>query len=298
MLRAMRRLNRKWGIAMATALIGAAPAAPVSPPVEGKLLTFQRSTAPGSVNAPLVSGARFTAMDLLKRVFTDLDDRGRYRTIAPVRPVPNAVAPEMGAGYQQAKGEPALEMLGPTYAVVTQGNRAIGFVLGGGVLVADWLLPVPAGGQALYVQTDPAGTPVIDQAFAVAEGEAAALVYESHLNAGENFQSFSLYAQSFSGLRQVYAGPFLYSVTRPATGKCSAPFHRQTLDSFRPLASKHGGHADIAVMVTESVECEIGDAQPISVRKYPFTLVWNVRARRYVGGSPALDRINKARMGQ
>lgn len=283
---------------MALALIGAAPPAPISPPVQGKVLTFERSTAPGSVNAPLVSGARFTAMDLLRRVFTDLDDRGRYRMIAPVRPVPNAVAPEMGAGYQQAKGEPALEMQAPTHAVVRQGNHAIGFVLGGGVLVADWLLPGPAGGQALYVQTDPGGTPVIDQAFAVAEGEAVALVYELHLNAGENFQSFSLYAQSFSRLRQVYDGPFLYSVTRPASGKCAAPFHRQTLDSFRPLASRHGGHADIAVVVTELVECAIGDAQPMSVRKYSFTLVWNVRAKRYVGGSPALERINRARMRQ
>lgn len=294
----MSSLNRKWGIAMAVALAGAAPPASVSPPVEGKVLTFQRSPAPGSVNAPLVDGARFTAMDLLKRVFVDLDDRGRYRTIAPVKPVPNAVAPEMGAGYQQAKGEPALEMQGPTYAVVRQGNRAIGFVLGDGVLVADWLLPVPAGGQALYVQTDPGATPVIDQAFAVADGEAVALVYESHLNAGENFQSFSLYAQSFSGLRQVYDGLFLYSVTRPASGKCAAPFHRQTLESFRPLATRHGGNADIAVMVTESVECAIGDAQPMAVRKFPFTLVWNARARKYVGGSPALERLNRARMRQ
>lgn len=281
---------------MALALIGAAPAAPVSPPVEGKVLSFERSSAAGSVNAPLVAGARFTAMDLLRRVFTDLDDSGHYRTIAPVRPVPNAVAPEMGAGYQSQPSEPALEMRPPTYAVVRQGRHAIGFVLGGSVLVADWLLPVPAGGRALFVGTDPGGSPSIDRAFAVAEGEAVALVRNGHTNAGEDFQSFSLYAQNFSGLRQVYPDLFLYSVTVPGSGKCAAPFHRQTLNTFRPLASRHGGHADIAVSVTEAVECNIGDARPVSVRKFPFTLAWN--GRHYVGSSPALDRINRGRMGQ
>lgn len=281
---------------MAAALAGAAPLAPVSPPVQGQLLTFEKSAAPGSVDAPLVSGARFTARDLLMRVFTDLDEGGRYRTIAPVEPVENAVTPETGAGYQGAKSEPALEMPPPTYAVVREGRHAIGFVLGAGVLVADWLLPVPAGGGAIYVHTDPGGDPVIDRAFAVADGEAAALVLNSHLNAGENFQFYSLFAQSFSGLRQVHSGVFLYSFTESGSGKCESRFHRQKLDSYRPLATRHGGHADIAVVVSEAVECNGDDAHPVSVRKFPFTLVWNPRTRTYAGSSPALDRLNGSRI--
>ena len=182
------------------ALIAAASPAPPPPPVEGKVLSFEPASNPGSIGAPLVSGARFTAMDLLRRVFPDLDDQGHYRTIEPVRPVDGATAPEMGAGYAQEKGDPSLTMQPPSSAVVRDGRHAIGFVLGGGVLVADWLLPAPAGGGALFVQIDPGGQPVIERAFAIRKGEAAALVSNAHFNAGEGFESYRLYAQGFSGL--------------------------------------------------------------------------------------------------
>lgn len=281
---------------MAAALIGAAPPAPAPSIVEGDVLSFDGTSDPGSVGAPLVSGARFTAMDLLKRVFTDLDKTGHYRTISPVKPVDNAVAPEMGAGYAQESSEPALEMQPPTYAVVRQGNHAIGFVLGGGVLVSDWLLPVPASGGAMYVQTDPGSTPTIERAFAVAEGEAVALVLNSHNNAGENFEFHSLFSQSFSGLRQVHSGIFLYSFTETGSGRCASRFHRQKLDRFQPLPARAGGHANIAVTVSEAIECNGDFKHPVSVRKFPFTLIWNARTRRYVGGSPALDQLNRSRI--
>ncbi len=291
----MKVQMRNRALLSALLLTTAAAPAPVSPPVEGKVLVFEPATNPGSVSAPLIREARITAIDLLRRVFPDLDNKGQYRTIAPVRPVAGATAPEMGAGYAQANGEPSLTMQPPTSAVVRGGRHAIAFVLGAGVLVSDWLLPAPAAGGALFVQIDPGDEPVIERAFPLREGEAAALVSNSHWNPGERVESYRLYAQGFSGLRQVYGGPSLYSYFKP-DAQCENLDIRQSLTGIRPLAIRHGGYADIAMEVTESAGCTNNEDADSKLRKFHFTLTWDARAKRYRGGSPALERINKLRL--
>jgi hypothetical protein len=259
------------------------------------VLVFEPATNAASVNAPLIGEARITAMQLLRRVFPDLDDQGKYRTIAPVRPVAAATTPEMGAGYAQERGEPALAMQPPTSVVVRSGRHAVAFVLGAGVLVSDWLQPAPAVGGALFVQIDPGGEPVIERAFPIGEGEAAALVSNSHWDSGEGFESYRLYAQGFAGLRQVYDGTSLYSYFKPDP-QCENLDIRQTLTGIRPLATRHGGYADIAMVVTESTGCTNNEDADPKLRKFAFTLIWDARAKRYRGGSPLLDRINRLRL--
>jgi hypothetical protein len=277
-------------------LLAAVSTAEASAPavVTGDVALFGPASAPGSVNTPFVADARFTPMDLLRRVFPDLDNDGHYRKLLPVKVVSNATMPEIGAGYTQDPADPPLTMLSPSMAVVRDEHHAIGFVLGAGVLVSDWLLPVPAVGEAMFVQTDPGSDPSIDRAFAIGDGMAAALVVNEHHSAGEGFNSYALYAQGFDGLRQVYEGPLLYSFTR-STSACPNQSVIQSLEAH-PLATRHGGHADIAMIVTESTECTGAATAVPRPRLFRITITWNARAKRYRGGSPALERLNGDRL--
>ena len=48
--------------------------------------------------------------------------------------------------------------------------------------------------------------------------------------------------------------------------------------------------------VTESTGCTNNEDASAKIRKFPFTLIWDARAKRYRGGSPLLDRINRLRL--
>ena len=96
-------------------------------------------------------------------------------------------------------------------------------------------------------------------------------------------------------MRQVYDGPSLYSYFKP-DAQCENLDIRQSLSGFRPLATQHGGFADIAMVVTESTGCTNNEDAASKLRKFPFTLTWDAKAKRYRGGSPVLDRINKLRL--
>lgn len=289
--------NRTGGLALTAVLLMSAWGAGASPPavVTGEVALFGPPSAPGSVNMPFVADARFTPMDLLRRAFPDLDNDGHYRQLLPLKVVKGATMPEIGAGYSQGPGEPALTMHSPSKAVVRDGRHAIGFVLGAGVLVSDWLLPVPAVGEAIFVQTDPGSNPTIERAFPIRVGEAAALVSNSHFNEGEGVEAYRLYAQGFSGLREVYDGPSLYSFF-PPDEQFGHLQMSQVLAGVRPLATRHNGYADIAMTVTDTTSCTNNEDADSTVRQFSFTLTWDARAKRYRGGSPALERLNRRRL--
>ena len=196
-----------------------------------------------------------------------------------------------------AVGTPMLAMQGASSLVVREGRLAWGFVLGGGVLVADQLLPVPFISDALFVQTDPGREPVLARGFAIAPGVPGVLVVNGHDNAGESYRSHSVVAFERGRLSPVYEGPDLYSATFPDRG-CEARAHSQVLGAMRPLGSRHGGRADIAVTVTEAAECLSDDGvPPLPARTFAFTLKWDARRGAYRGGSPALDALNDRRRG-
>ena len=287
---------------LATLAAGALPAlamAQEAPAVsQAEPLAFGDGTGPGSVSDPLVPEARFTALHLLQRQFSDLDAQGRWRTMLAVRPIDGATMPESGAGLSQSAGDPPFEMQGASSLVVREGRTVWGFALGGGVLVADQVLPVPFVSDALFVQTDPGREPVLGHGFAIAPGVPAALVVDGHDNAEESYRSHSLVAFARGRLSPVYEGPDLYSATFPDKG-CEARAHAQALSGMHPLASRHAGRADIAVTVTESAECLSDDSvAPLPVKTFRFILKWDARRGAYRGGSPALDALNDRRRGE
>jgi hypothetical protein len=248
------------------------------------------------VTAAPTAKSSVTLLQVLREVYPDLRPDGRAGRFKGARVLPDPIAPD--AGKPDASGIDLAKASGEAaYAVIEDGARAYVLISIEGMVLLARVAPDYRFLDALFVQTDPGGMPVVGRTFMLAPEYPGALVINSHHNSQQGFVSYLLLALVNGRLAPVYDGPLLYSYSN-AENKCEPLVLTQALSTLEVGTAMGNRPADIAVEVLETRECtRAGRDVKLPGRTYSFRLTWDAKRMRYMGGSKELYLVNRKRMG-
>ncbi|HYD46678.1 MAG TPA: hypothetical protein VEA79_15540 [Phenylobacterium sp.] len=258
--------------------------------------------AAATADAAGSDGLWFTPLDPSGRELS-ADERPSARSSVTLRRVLADAARLPGRSLPDAAGE--AEALSPDfgesalaiYALIDDGPREYLAVSAAGWAVLAQTAPSYRLIDALFVQTDPGGTPALAQTLRLAPGRPGLLIRNAHANSQEGFADHHLLAEVDGRLQPVSRGPMLYSVTQLAGG-CEPLSEMQELSPLT-LREKRDRPADVILKVVETRTCERPGRPPrVAARSFAARLVWDTARQSYRGGLTALEARNQRRIGE
>lgn len=244
------------------------------------------------LDAPLVSGATTTALEVLRDIYPDLGADGKGGQFAGAEAVDAASDPDAGEAADRAVDITGSDPAG--VAVVDAGAAAYAAAVSSGVVAVAQIKPTYKALGRLQVATDPGGPTVGYRLLLAAPDSPVAVTDSSHFNSQEGFDSLHLVGVVSGELVDLYDGPYLYSLAEE-TEHCQTMDHREDITVLGTQDQTHHGLADIAITVDYAATCINGDDQK-SVDKKSFPIRLTFDGTRYDGDSVALDDFNSSFM--
>jgi hypothetical protein len=229
---------------------------------------------------------------LVREVYPDLGADGKASRYKGVRVLPESVDAEAD---KPAAVELDLGRASASQTMLTAGAARYLMVMVEGALIAAQAAPGYRFLDAVAAQTDPGGPPGVSDAFMIAADAPAILVRNAHHNSQEGFADYMLLGLVDGRLAPVYRGLLLYSV-QYADATCEEKVVVQRLERFAPLATRHGGFADLALTAVEEEECRnAGKPSSPAIRRIDVVLTWAAGAGKYLGGEIELATLSRPR---